>query len=68
MPFSREINLKFGVYVSECCGAEIVIVKGARFPSCPNHLNWPTNWKSTVDEPIREDTEPPLTKKRDTAA
>ena len=45
MPQNGEINQKFGTYKSVCCGAEIVITKGAIFPDCPNHLQLTTIWK-----------------------
>ena len=48
MPLNGEINSEFGVYRSLCCGDEIVIVVGARFPDCPNkHPRLTrTQWKS----------------------
>jgi hypothetical protein len=49
MPQNREINQKFGVYKSVCCGAEIVINPGLAFPDCPNHQNLSTIWR-----PIRD--------------
>ena len=39
------MNEKFGVYKSLCCGAEIVITKGAIFPKCPDHPQYTTIWK-----------------------
>jgi len=39
------VNEKFGVYKSLCCGAEIVITKGAIFPKCPDHPQYTTIWK-----------------------
>ena len=44
MPQNGEINEKFGVYKSLCCGAEIVIREGATFPGCPNHRSLTTIW------------------------
>ena len=44
MPQNGEANDKFGVYVSACCGAEIVITAGALFPHCPNHPMLATMW------------------------
>jgi hypothetical protein len=52
MPMNGEINDRFGVYTSLCCGAEIVIAEGAGFPDCPRHRGLSTTWKSTVDKPI----------------
>ena len=40
-----EINTRFGVYASVCCGAEIVITEGTTFPDCPNHPKLITTWK-----------------------
>ena len=40
-----EKNARFGVYVSQCCGREIIIREGATFPDCPNHTHLPTIWK-----------------------
>lgn len=54
MPTNGEINKKFGVYTSLCCGTEIVISVGAHFPDCPRHPRLSTTWKSANDEPIRE--------------
>jgi len=50
MPEDREINTKFDVYQSICCGREIIIREGAMFPDCPNHPHLPTIWK-----PIKAD-------------
>jgi hypothetical protein len=50
MPETGEINKQFGIYTSICCGQEIVIPEGARFPNCPRHPNVTTTWKSDVDE------------------
>ena len=57
MPQNGEINDKFGTYKSLCCGAEIVINSGARFPDCPRHLNLPTIWKAIAEEKIEEKLE-----------
>ena len=45
MPQNGEENQKFGVYQSVCCGAEIVINVGTRFPDCPTHPKLTTTWK-----------------------
>ena len=50
MPKSGQSNLKFAVYMSGCCGAEIVIAEGARFPYRPEHPEQPTTWTSADDE------------------
>jgi hypothetical protein len=54
MPQNAEINTKFGVYRSVCCGAEIVINAGATFPDCPTHPKLTTIWKPVVDEKITQ--------------
>jgi len=51
MPSNGEINNSFGVYKTLCCGSEIVIAEGAKFPDCPKHLTISTQWKSIHDEP-----------------
>ena len=67
MPQNGEVNKRFGVYRSLCCGAEIVIPEGVRFPDCPNHPKLTTQWKSVADEKIPHVSEifPP---KKDPAA
>ena len=45
MPQNGEINTKFDVYQSVCCGREIIIREGATFPNCPNHPRFTTIWK-----------------------
>ncbi len=45
MPTNGEINQRFGVYESGCCGREIIIREGATFPDCPNHPKLSTIWK-----------------------
>ena len=50
MPVSGEINEEFGVYVSVCCGQEIAIAAGSKFPNCPKHANVRTEWKLTANE------------------
>jgi hypothetical protein len=49
VPHNGQVNEKFGVYRSLCCGAEIVIAKGAIFPECPNHPRY-TTWKLLSQE------------------
>jgi hypothetical protein len=44
LPKTGEKNTLFGVYASECCGAEIVIRSGAAFPTCPEHPQMRTTW------------------------
>jgi hypothetical protein len=50
MPLNGEMNEKFGVYRSVCCGLEIVIAGGSFFPDCPNHPNRTTEWNTVPDE------------------
>jgi hypothetical protein len=52
MPTNGERNKIEGVYKTLCCGEEIVLKAGLRFPDCPNHLRLPTIWKPvTADQP-----------------
>jgi len=37
-------NPQFGIYKAVCCGYEIVVTEGARFPDCPEH-KLPTQWE-----------------------
>jgi len=64
MPQNGEINKKFGVYRTVCCGREIVLREGSVFPDCPNHPRLTTKWKSVVDEPIPRATDLPTAKKK----
>ena len=74
MPVNGDINSRFGVYESLCCGAEIVISEGSHFPVCPKHPRLTTTWKPAnyeylFEEPLRRANE--LWKKKksgDTAA
>jgi hypothetical protein len=69
MPNNGDINEQFGVYKSVCCGMEIVIAAGSRFPDCPKHRRLPTMWKSIADEePIPHVSQLFGGKKRDSAA
>jgi hypothetical protein len=42
-----EVNRQFGIYVNNCCSAEIVIPEGVTFPQCSKHLR--TEWKDITD-------------------
>jgi len=42
MPTTGERNEQFGMYISDCCGSEIVIAAGAAFPLCPKHCRFAT--------------------------
>jgi len=55
VPHNGQVNENFGVYKSVCCGAEIVITKGAIFPRCPNHPV-DTIWKLLPEEARTEIT------------
>ncbi len=69
MARNGDLSKKFGVFRTICCGEEIVIAEGARFPDCPRHLNLPTEWKPVNDDKIRHVfEEAPLKKKADPAA
>jgi hypothetical protein len=68
MAQNGDINKRFGVYKSLCCGFEIVLVEGAQFPDCPNHPRLTTEWKSTSEERFPRATELPSAKKRSNPA
>jgi hypothetical protein len=48
MPKSGEVNAKFGIFQSACCGAEIVLPPGVTFPECAQHLRLMTEWKDVT--------------------
>jgi len=52
LPENGEINQRFGVYKSLCCGQEIIIREGATFPDCPNHAKLSTVWTPVDFETI----------------
>jgi hypothetical protein len=64
MPANGDINERFGVYGSLCCGREIIIREGATFPDCPNHRKLPTTWKFIETE----STDPVIIKKNSDSA
>jgi hypothetical protein len=64
MPMNGEINDRFGVYRSVCCGAEIVISDGVTFPDCPRHEHLSTVWRLVNDEKIPHASELMKNKKR----
>jgi len=70
MAQNGEINKKFGVYKNLCCGVEIVLAEGARFPDCPKHPKLTTEWKPTAGERFPRAGDLPSAKKksRDPAA
>jgi hypothetical protein len=45
MPQNGDVNSRFGVYKTLCCGREIMLREGMIFPDCPNHLKLTTVWK-----------------------
>jgi len=45
VPQNGEYNTQFGLYGSVCCGSEIVIRAGAKFPKCPKHPEENTRWE-----------------------
>ena len=50
VPQNGELHMKFGTYRNVCCGEEIVIAEGMRFPDCSRHKNLTTMWKPVVKE------------------
>jgi len=67
VPDNGEINERFGVYQSVCCGREIIIREGATFPDCPNHPKLGTAWKP-IDFEMVEIIEIKKTSESDPAA
>jgi len=49
MATNGEVNTKFGIYRTVCCGQEIVITVGATFPDCPRHPRLTTEWKPVIE-------------------
>jgi hypothetical protein len=49
MAMNGEVNTKFGIYRTLCCGQEIVISVGAEFPDCPRHPKLTTEWKTVIE-------------------
>ena len=49
MPTNGDVNKKFGIYRTLCCGQEIVITVGATFPDCPRHPKLTTEWKPITE-------------------
>jgi len=64
MPENGDINKTFGVYKNLCCGLEIVLNEGARFPDCPNHPKLTTLWKPMAGERFPRASELPSAKKK----
>jgi hypothetical protein len=61
MPHNGEMNTRFGVYKNLCCGLEIMLREGMRFPDCANHPKLTTIWKSLTNEmpkvePVRKES------------
>ena len=56
MLLNGEINQKFGIYKTVCCGAKVVINSGAAFPDCPNHPKLTTIWKPFIEQKIISQT------------
>ena len=50
MPANGDTNRQFGVYRSLCCGHEIMLREGSKFPDCPKHPNLSTVWKQVEVE------------------
>ena len=53
MPERDELNARFGVYRSLCCGRELMVREGEKFPDCPNHRNLSTIWKFVETEIVQ---------------
>jgi hypothetical protein len=49
MGTNGEVNTKFGIYRTPCCGQEIVITIGATFPDYPKHPKLTTEWKPVIE-------------------
>jgi hypothetical protein len=49
MPANGDVNSRFGIYRTLCCGQEIVITVGASFPDCPKHPKLSTEWKPVIE-------------------
>jgi hypothetical protein len=67
MPANGDINTEFGVYRSLCCGREIMVREGTKFPDCPRHPNLSTVWKR-VEVEITQVSTTRKKKKSDPAA
>ena len=52
MPQNGETNEKLGFYKNQCCGKEIVVPAGTKFPGCPNHPGLITIWESLIDDNV----------------
>src|SRR5262245_59615700 len=50
MPQNGETNEKLGFYKNQCCGKEIVVPAGTKFPGCPHHPGPITIWESLIDD------------------
>ena len=49
MKSTGEAAPKFGLFYSLCCGHQIAIGQGVRFPDCPGHKG--TTWWKELREP-----------------
>jgi hypothetical protein len=47
MPCNGDVNRRFGIYKSACCGAEIVIPENATFPIAPHTETYPQNGRTS---------------------
>jgi len=52
VPLNGEVNRTSGVYKSVCCGAEIVINAGSKFPDCANRPDVTTVWRPVINRII----------------
>ena len=45
MAQNGDVNMQYGLYRNLCCGLEIIVREGAKFPDCENHPKLSTVWK-----------------------
>ena len=50
MPQNGDVNMKFGMYRNVCCGEEIIVAEGMKFPDCSKHQRLTTWWKPIVND------------------
>ncbi len=67
MARNGELNAKFGLYRTLCCGTEMAIPEGEPFPDCPRHIRLTTEWKPVMTDRIPKASETSPKKKRGAA-
>jgi len=45
MPTNGEVNTRFGLYKNLCCGQQLIVREGNKFPDCKHHPKLTTIWK-----------------------